>query len=156
MHGVERSAECRQPTAAEEPDLPAAPLSAASSTFPGMKTIAGTIFYDGDCAFCTATMRRWGAVFGRRGFQWRPFDPVGADEAPPGEVKLVLPGGAVRGGIDAWAVLFRAVWWMWPLGALLALPGFRWCGRRTYAWIARQRHAWGGRHDEKGTGAGYG
>lgn len=111
------------------------------------------IYYDGSCAFCTATMERWGPVFGRRGFQWRPFDPVQAGEAPPDEVKLALPDGEVRGGIDAWAVLFRAVWWTWPVGALLAIPGFRWCGQQAYAWIARHRHGWAGRRDMEQTGA---
>jgi predicted DCC family thiol-disulfide oxidoreductase YuxK len=47
--------------------------------------------------------------------------------------------------VDAWAVLFRSVWWLWPLGAALRIPGLHWVANLVYRWVARHRYALTGR-----------
>lgn len=120
----------------------------------------GVVYYDAECAFCARNVARWGAVFTRRGFRWVPLQTPGAAErlGPAGdslreEMKLSLPGGRVAGGIDAWAVLTRSVWWLWPVGVLLALPGIHWLGARGYRWVAEHRHCLGGVCTLPGAGA---
>jgi hypothetical protein len=46
--------------------------------------------------------------------------------------------------VNAWGALLRRVWWLWPLGVLLALPGFKAAARVLYHWIAKNRHCLGG------------
>lgn len=111
----------------------------------------GWVFYDGECRFCVRGATRWGDWFARRGFLWLPLQTHGTttrlrmDEAAlRAEMKLLHADGRVVGGVDAWAVLFRSVWWLWPLGALLSLPGIRRCGGVGYRWVARNRYCWGG------------
>jgi len=117
----------------------------------GMTGSRGWVFYDAECRFCVAGMQRWGGLFARHGFRWLPLQTpgtaarLGFTEAElQEEMKLLLADGRIFGGVDAWAMLFRAVWWLWPVGALLAVPGLRWCGARVYAWVARNRHCFGG------------
>lgn len=112
----------------------------------------GWVFYDGECRFCVRGATRWGGLFARRGFAWLPLQTPGTtarlgmmEAARREEMKLLYADGRIFGGVDAWALLFRSVWWLWPLGALLALPGVRWCGGVTYRWVARNRYCWGKR-----------
>ena len=130
---------------------------------PDSKGQRGWVFYDAECDLCRNGVARWGSVFALRGFEWRPLQTIihpscaplgegggaaerlGIDDAGlREEMKLLLPDGRVLGGIDAWRVLFRSVWWLWPLGVLLALPGFHAIGAACYRWIARHRYRLGG------------
>lgn len=111
----------------------------------------GWIFFDATCRFCVAQRQRWGEVFERRGFAWMPLQTPGAagrlgvSEAQlQQEMWLQLTDGAVFGGVDAWMVLFRRVWWLRPLGCCLGWPGFHTLGQFLYRWIARRRHCLGG------------
>ena len=108
------------------------------------------MFYDAECLFCVACVKRWGGLFARRGFEWLPLQTPGAamrlgvTAIQLREVMwLQLADGRTHGGVDAWARLFRAVWWLWLLGALLSLPGFRWVGAFYYRHIALNRHCLG-------------
>jgi hypothetical protein len=56
------------------------------------------------------------------------------------EMRLVLPDGRVASGAEAWAVLLRSVWWLWPAGFALELPGLRHLGRLAYRCVARHRN----------------
>ena len=107
----------------------------------------GWVFYDGECQFCIRGARRWGGFFVRRGFHWLPLQTPGtparlgmSEAALREEMKLLCADGHVVGGVDAWAVLFRSVWWLWPVGTLLGLPGGRWLGGVGYRWVARNRY----------------
>jgi len=57
---------------------------------------------------------------------------------------LQLADGRKFSGINAWSVQLRRVWWLWPVGAVLALPVFNAMGRAVYRWIAKHRHCIGG------------
>lgn len=111
----------------------------------------GAIYFDADCRFCVANRQRWGRIFERRGFVWLPLQTPGvaerlgiSDQALRAEMWLRLADSRKFGGANAWAVLLRGVWWLWPLGFALALPGFNAVGRGFYRWIAKNRHCLGG------------
>lgn len=108
----------------------------------------GEVFYDAGCGMCSRGATRWGGLFARRGFLWLPLQTPGTSERTGasadelrGEMKLRFADGRVVGGAGAWAVLFRSVWWLWPLGVLMGLPGFNTLSAAAYRRIARNRHA---------------
>jgi hypothetical protein len=57
---------------------------------------------------------------------------------------LLLADGRKCGGVNAWSAQLRRVWWLWPLGILLALPGLNAAAGGFYRWIARNRQCLGG------------
>lgn len=111
----------------------------------------GWIFFDAECRFCVGQRQRWGHIFARRGFVWLPLQTPGTARRlgiPESQLKaemwLQLADGRTLGGVNAWSALLRRVWWLWPLGCLLAGPGGNTAGRVLYQWIARRRHCLGG------------
>ena len=96
-----------------------------------MNTI--TVYFDGECAFCT----RWARRGSRLGFRFVPF----ANGAAESEMKVLTVAGKWLGGAQAIAYLCRQVWWLWPVGGLWGLPGMH----RVYRWVAAHRYCWGGR-----------
>ncbi len=113
--------------------------------------VRGWVFYDAECRFCVAGRQRWGGVFGRRGFVWLPLQTPGAaarlgvsEEQLMEEMWLQFADGRVARGANAWAEMMRRVWWLWPLGVLIAVPGFNWVARAVYRWVARNRRCLGG------------
>ncbi len=111
----------------------------------------GWVFYDAACPLCVAGVRRIGGVFTRRGFVWEPLQTLDAAarlRTSPveisGEMKLLLADGRVIGGADAWAELFRSVWWLCPLGWLMRLPSLRELSHAAYRWMGRNRYCIGG------------
>ena len=112
---------------------------------------AGCVFYDAECPFCARGAARLGGSFARRGFLWLPLQKAGTaarlrvTEADlRGEMKLQLADGTIVGGVHAWIVLLRSIWWLRPVAFVLALPGFRGLASTAYRWIARHRHCLGG------------
>lgn len=112
----------------------------------------GWIFYDAGCVACVACRNRTGRLFESRGFRWVPLQTPGAAEwlgvsetAFATRMHLLSADGAVRHNADAFGVLCRSVCWLWPVGVLLLVPGFRELGQLTYEWIARNRHCFGGK-----------
>jgi predicted DCC family thiol-disulfide oxidoreductase YuxK len=104
------------------------------------------VFYDADCAFCVAMVRRFEPVLARRHFELVPLQTPGAggtlgvrDDHLLDEMRLRLPDGSVFGGADAVAEIARRIWWGWPFWALTRLPGAMVPIRATYRWIARNR-----------------
>ena len=121
-------------------------IPAANNTSP-----AGWIYFDAACRFCVAHRRRWGPILERRGFVWLPLQTPGAAEqlGITGDqlrsaMWLQLADGRTFSGVDAWSALLLRVWWLWPAGVLLRLPGFHAAGRMLYSWIAGHRHCLGG------------
>ncbi|MEY4387020.1 MAG: hypothetical protein RLY20_2303 [Verrucomicrobiota bacterium] len=113
--------------------------------------VRGWVFYDADCRFCVAGMKRWGGVFTRHGFVWLPLQTpgtatrLGVTEAQLlEEMWLLLADGRRVKGADAWAAMMRSVWWLWPLGAVISLPGINVVAHVIYRWVARNRRCLGG------------
>jgi len=109
------------------------------------------VFYDAECRFCVAGRRRWGPLLERRGFVWLPLQTPGAaarlgvtEDQLRAEMWLELAEGRVVSGVNSWITLMRAVWWLWPLGLMLAVPGINAIAARAYRGIARNRHCLGG------------
>lgn len=107
----------------------------------------GEVFYDADCAICSRGAARWGEIFKRRGFHWLPLQTSGtairarlSEAELRAEMKLRFADGGVVGGMDVWAVLLRSVWWLWPAGILIGLPGIKNLSAAIYRWFARNRH----------------
>lgn len=112
----------------------------------------GEIFFDADCPLCVGGVRRVGGLFTRRNFKWVPMQTPGTaerlevtDSDLRAEMKLLCADGKVLGGIDTWIFLFRSVWWLWPLGTFLLLPGIHSLASAAYRWLARNRYCFGGR-----------
>ena len=110
----------------------------------------GWIYFDAGCRFCAAQRRRWGRILERRGFVWLPLQTPDAaerlgvtDAQLRDEMWLQLADGRKFSGVSAWSVQMRRVWWLWPLGFVLGLPGFKVAGRALYRWIAKNRHCLG-------------
>ncbi|MGW9171305.1 thiol-disulfide oxidoreductase DCC family protein [Streptomyces decoyicus] len=103
------------------------------------------LVYDGDCAFCTSSVR-----FAERRLRprceatpWQFTDLAGlgiAQRRAEHEVLWVTPSGAVHGGAQAVAKLLMSARGGWPVvGALLTLPPVRWLAHGAYRVIAHNR-----------------
>ena len=118
---------------------------------------AWIFYYDGECGFCTLSVRILAVadLFGR--VQWVPFQ--GLPEPPPGltwedldaaaylEVvhKVALPHGSGKRsrlyrGFYAIRMLTLRLPPLFPLVPLLWLPGVNKVGEAAYGWVAANRH----------------
>lgn len=104
------------------------------------------LVYDGDCAFCTSSVR-----LARRlglgadlviAWQHADLDALGLTPAACQDaLKWVSDSGRVSSGHEAVARLLLAGPLPWrPLGALLLVPPVSWLAARAYAWVAANRH----------------
>lgn len=115
-----------------------------------------TVLYDGACRFCRgqiATLRSFDP--GRRLVFRSLHEPDVADDFPeiPREdllrqMYVVDRSGRARGGAEAVRYLARRLPLLWPLAALLHLPGTMPLWNRLYAFVARNRYRIAGRCDE--------
>lgn len=107
----------------------------------------GVILYDGDCGFCSASVRlatgRWLRT------RLEPMMAQRADLSAWGleraacleALHVVDPAGRVHIGSDAIAAILRSSRQPWPLlGRVLLLPGIRTVARWGYGIVARNRH----------------
>ena len=108
----------------------------------------GWILYDGRCPICRRGARRLGCAVVRRGFRLVPLqrrwvsDRLAARaEEVPDALLLLLPGGQLIAGVDAFLYLGHRIGWARPLAVLGSLPGMRTLLRPLYAWVARNRYA---------------
>ena len=112
-----------------------------------MAMVRPTLVFDGDCAFCTASvewLKRWcrPAV---RTVPWQQLNLAahGLTEAQVTRAVQWLPvsDAPVRSGARAVAyVLLRSRWPWRPLGALMLLPPISWLAALGYRIIAANRH----------------
>ena len=107
---------------------------------------AWTFYYDADCRMCTAVVRwlRW--------CDWRNrilWSPIQALESPPSGIAwedlersayLVCAPGDNHEGFFAFRRLFMALPVLFPLGALMWLPGGSLIGVAVYRLVADNRH----------------
>ncbi len=110
----------------------------------------GWVLYDGFCPICLAAIGRWGPLLRRRGFipvelqtGWARRRLGLRPGELPGEMKLLLAGGPVLGGVEALVAIGRTIWWAWPFAVLAGLPGPDGLARSLYRWIAANRQCLG-------------
>ncbi|GAA2306008.1 DUF393 domain-containing protein [Streptomyces caniferus] len=103
------------------------------------------LVYDGDCAFCTSSVRFMERRLRPRceasPWQFTDLARLGiARQRAEHEVLWVTPTGSVHGGAQAVAKLLMSTPGGWPVvGALLTLPPVRWFAHAAYRIIARNR-----------------
>ncbi|MEZ0068733.1 putative DCC family thiol-disulfide oxidoreductase YuxK [Streptacidiphilus sp. MAP12-20] len=121
-----------------------------------MEITAGTpvLVYDGDCAFCTSSLRTAERVLGTDGwasipFQFADLDALGkftagavTPERVEREIVWITPSGKAYGGAAAAArLLLRTQRLPWNvLGAVALLPGVRVAMAALYRLVAVNRH----------------
>ncbi|WP_406688774.1 DUF393 domain-containing protein [Saccharopolyspora sp. ID03-671] len=103
------------------------------------------LIYDGDCGFCTRSVRiavRLPVRMRVQPWQEADLDELGTDESRARrEVLWVDTAGRVSGGAEAVAALLKSSRVPWPvLGHLASAPLIRTLAARTYRWIADNRH----------------
>ncbi len=106
--------------------------------------VAGTVIFDADCGFCTASAD-WLGRHGRVTTQpWQSLDlaSVGLTEREVRDAAwYVAPDGRTLRGARAVAAALRECRLPWrPLGHLLDLPPVRPLAAVGYALVARNRH----------------
>lgn len=105
------------------------------------------LVYDGLCPMCIRTAG-WVKVFDRRDrvefVDFNRVDPATIHPALDREtcveaMQLVTPDGSVRSGYHAFKELTRRLWLLWPLAAVLSIPGVTSVGTRVYRFVAARR-----------------
>jgi predicted DCC family thiol-disulfide oxidoreductase YuxK len=111
-----------------------------------MSTDLPLLIFDGDCGFCTASVR-WGQRWIKRMPVATPYQQLdlglfGLSETDcTTAVQYVARDQHVYAAHDAVSSLLLAAgrgWWV--LGALMRLPGIHWLSGVVYRWVARNRH----------------
>jgi predicted DCC family thiol-disulfide oxidoreductase YuxK len=105
------------------------------------------VFYDGDCALCTGSVRRFAPFLKSYRFSFLPLqtawvrDRLGLPaDAPLKEMALLTDDGRKFGGAEAVVQIARRIWWAWPLFVLAHLPGVAWFLDAAYRFVAKRRN----------------
>ncbi|GAA2901369.1 hypothetical protein GCM10010517_67180 [Streptosporangium fragile] len=103
------------------------------------------LLFDGDCGFCTTSVRfaeRWIGVRARVSpWQVEDLAALGTTRERAEREVLWVEGGRVRGGAQAVAALLSAAGLPWSVpGLVLRIPPFRWAAEGLYRLIAANRH----------------
>ncbi|MEO6885288.1 MAG: DUF393 domain-containing protein [Jatrophihabitantaceae bacterium] len=103
------------------------------------------LVYDGDCAFCTKSVRlaeHLRADADVIAWQFADLAALGLTEAQANDsVQWVDPAGRISSGHEAIAALLIRARFPFPvLGTLMRTPPVSWLARRVYAWVAANRH----------------
>ena len=107
---------------------------------------AWTFYYDADCGMCS-TVTRWLRRFDwRRRIEWAsiqslrsPPQGLSGDDLERAAYLVCGPGDNYE-GFFAFRKLLLELPALFPLGALMWLPGARLAGVPIYRWIARNRY----------------
>ena len=109
--------------------------------------VAGPVLvFDGDCAFCSSSVRLLERWVGRRpvivAWQRADLNQLGLTPEQCSEaLQWVGLHGQQRHGADAVAATLRHAgkgWWV--IGAVMSVPGIRQLAGVVYRWVARNRH----------------
>jgi predicted DCC family thiol-disulfide oxidoreductase YuxK len=106
--------------------------------------VTATLVYDGDCAFCTSSVR-WVPRLRLRvdeivAWQFADLASFGLTEKECDESAwLVVGDRRWSGATAAGRLLLRSPWYWRPFGVLLLTPPFSWIAKAAYRWIARNR-----------------
>lgn len=113
------------------------------------------VFFDGDCAFCSRSIRLLARLDRHDRLRFSPLQgPLAgekglcryASEADGSMVVLRESDGRVLTHSDGVLEVARALGFPWALGSILAaLP--LWLRDSAYKWIARNRYRWFGKAD---------
>ncbi|MQA93284.1 MAG: DUF393 domain-containing protein [Streptosporangiales bacterium] len=114
-----------------------------------MALLRPVIVYDGDCGFCTRSVRFLERYVRPPGtitaFQERTDEELAAlkvsRERAEHEVIWAGPSGRVEGGADAVAAILLSSpfpYW-WPVGSAMWLPAVRPTAHAAYRWVADNR-----------------
>ncbi|MBB4942552.1 putative DCC family thiol-disulfide oxidoreductase YuxK [Streptosporangium album] len=103
------------------------------------------MIFDGDCGFCTTSVRFAERVFGVRArvtpWQFADLTALGTTRERAEREVLWVERGRVYGGAQAVARLLIAAGPPWILaGLVLRIPPFRWVARGAYRLVAKNRH----------------
>jgi predicted DCC family thiol-disulfide oxidoreductase YuxK len=103
-----------------------------------------TLVYDGDCAFCTSSVRLLSRLHLRVddvvAWQFADLAALGLTQEKCEEAVQLVEDGRTSSGHEAFArLLLRSQWWWKPLGLLLITPPMSWLARAVYGWIADNR-----------------
>lgn len=121
---------------------------AASRTSPPGRSV---VLYDGDCGFCTRSVRAARRLDWLPRVRWLDFREPAARPLAASldstrlerEMAHVSPEGTVRWGFDAWREVLGRFPSTFLIRPLLHLPPVAALGRRAYAWVAANRHRLG-------------
>ncbi len=105
------------------------------------KDTQGFLYYDGSCSFCLRWIDRVRKPLAGKAISVLAFE----DGASESEMKLHWHDGRIFGGAEAVFFLARRFWWLFPVGALGMIWGFRDLGSIVYRKIAAKRHCRDGR-----------
>ncbi|MET8052437.1 DUF393 domain-containing protein [Streptosporangium sp. NPDC005286] len=103
------------------------------------------LIFDGDCAFCTTSVRFAERRIGVRAlvvpWQFTDLPALGVTRERAEREVLWVQDGGVHGGAQAVARLLIAAGLPWsPLGFALRVPPLRWAAQGLYRLIAGNRH----------------
>ena len=103
-----------------------------------------TLVYDGDCAFCTSSVRFMAKLRLDAdvvvAWQHTDLEVLGLTQQQCEDaVQLVEPGRTSSGHAAFARLLLRSQWYWRPLGLLMLTPPFSWLARGLYRVIADNR-----------------
>ncbi len=108
-----------------------------------------TVYYDGACPRCVRERRRYQKLAGARSGRTRWVDITGREnllrergidpELALRELHVEDSEGRIHRELDAYRLLMKRTFWLWPLGWLIALPGVRPAVAKWYHWWVTRR-----------------
>ncbi|MDP9183099.1 MAG: DUF393 domain-containing protein [Actinomycetota bacterium] len=106
--------------------------------------MTATLVYDGDCAFCTSSVRLLSRLHLRAdvvvAWQHTDLDALGLTQQQCEDAVQLVADGRTSSGHEAFARLLLRSQWHWkPLGLLMLTPPISWLARGLYKVIADNR-----------------
>jgi len=111
-----------------------------TGTRDGARKDAGAyVLYDGECPFCAGSVRRFGGILRRRGFELATLQSRRNCQVAPNEMRVLTADGRTHGGAAALVQIARRIWWAWLLFAVAQIPGVMRLLNAAYRALARNR-----------------